>query len=93
MDHNIKTDYATLMDLFLSGKMSAGEFQVTYLDRFKTEARELSESLYGLLQGLFADVDMYSTDPELLKSWPDNYIDERALREKVKHALDQLREG
>jgi hypothetical protein len=93
MGHNINTDYATLMDLFLAGKMSAKEFQVAYLDRFKREDREMSESLYELLQGLFADVDMFSTDPELLEGWPDQYIDETALREKVKHALNQLREG
>jgi hypothetical protein len=46
--------YLLLLEQFLSGAMSAEEFQTTYLDRFKNED-ELDEGLFLLLDELFAE--------------------------------------
>jgi hypothetical protein len=83
-------DYRTLLEQFLSGAMSAEEFQTTYLDRFKNETRRLEEPLFELLDGLFGDVDAFTTDPSLLAEDPKYYVDEETLRKKVKAAVSQI---
>jgi hypothetical protein len=89
---DVYTEYGALIDRFLNGEMSAQEFRSAYLDRFKKEERMLDESLFELLQGLFGDVDVFSTDLALLEQEPELYIDETALRQKAKQALKRLRE-
>jgi hypothetical protein len=87
---NVYAEYGMLLDRFLSGAMTVEEFQVTYLDRFKTEERPLDEPLYQLLDELFGDVDAFGTDPKLFVEHPDFYLDENGLREKVRRAAARL---
>ena len=86
------TDYAQLLGRFLSSEMSVGAFQKVYLDRFKNETRKLDESLFDLLDGLFGDVDAFTTDSELLAENPAFYLDEARLREKVRQVANRLSE-
>ena len=83
---DVSVDYGLLLEQFLDGAMSAEEFQSTYLDRFKNERRRLEDALFDLLDGLFGDVDSFSTDPKLLAENPGFYLDERQLREKTRAA-------
>lgn len=73
-----------LLDRFLSNPVSVEEFRTTYLDRFKGEVRQLDEPLYQLLDGLFGDVDAFTTDSLLLADHPDFYLDENQLKKSSK---------
>lgn len=86
------TDYAQLLDRFLCGEMSVESFQKVYLDRFKNETRKLDALLFDLLDGLFGDVDAFTTDSELLTENPTFYLDEAKLREKVLQVANRLSE-
>lgn len=81
--------YQELIEHFLSGTMPVDEFQLTYLDRFKKEV-ELEEPLFELLDELFADVDSFTSDPQLLEEKPALYLNEATLREKVQRAAARL---
>ncbi|MCC6504632.1 MAG: hypothetical protein IT475_04220 [Aquimonas sp.] len=84
------TDYELLLNRFLEGEQSAEEFQHVYLARFKGEERKLDEPFFELLDGLFGDVDAFTTDQELIADNPGFYLNEVALREKVYLVLKQL---
>lgn len=81
--------YKELFERFLSGRMPVEDFQATYLGRFKSEG-PLEESLYQLLDRLFGDVDSYTADPKLLADNPNFYLDEAALRRRVREAALHL---
>jgi Bacterial self-protective colicin-like immunity len=87
----IYDEYETLIAGFVDGKTSAEEFQRAYLDRFKTEVRDLNEPLYQVLEDLFGDVDVFSASSELLEHWPHLYIDGTVLKERAKRALERLK--
>lgn len=87
---DVYVEYGLLLDLFLNRKISVEEFQATYLDRFKNEQRQLDEPLFELLDGLFGDVDAFSTDLELIAENPEYYLDEAGLREKVRAVATSL---
>lgn len=88
--NNVDVEYRMLLDRFLSNPVSVEEFRTTYLDRFKGEVRQLDEPLYQLLDGLFGDVDAFTTDSLLLADHPDFYLDENQLKEKVRSAAGRL---
>jgi hypothetical protein len=50
----------------------------------------MDEALYELLEGIFGDVDSFTTDQELLAENSDFYLDELQLREKVRQASIRL---
>lgn len=89
---DVYDDYELLLGQFLGGAMSVGEFQMAYLQRFKSEKRRLGGELYELLEGLFGDVDAFTTDSELLAENPVFYLDEARLREKVQQVANRLSE-
>lgn len=81
--------YRSLLEQFLNGWISVDEFQARYLERFKNEGH-LDGRLFDLLDELYGDVDSFTTDWELLAESPDFYLDEAALREKVRNAVIRL---
>lgn len=83
-------EYEDILGRFLEGTISAEEFQRAFLGQFKNENRHLNDQLFELLDGLFSDVDAFTTDPELVAENPRFYLDEAMLREKTSHALKQL---
>lgn len=88
------TDYGLLLQGFLTGTMSAVDFQRAYLDRFKNESRKLDDALFEVLDELFGDVDAFVADPNLLANLdvenPGFYLDEKALRKKVSQAAEHI---
>jgi hypothetical protein len=87
---DICQEYELLCEKYLAGAMPVEEFQTVYLDRFKNEQRSLDEALYELLEGIFGDVDSFTTDQELLAENSGFYLDELQLREKVRQASIRL---
>ena len=57
---------------------------------FKNEKKLLGNDLYEVLEGVFGDIDSFTTDPELIADKPDFYVTESGLREKVKTASNRL---
>ena len=74
--------------------MTAEEFQLAYLDKFKSETRTFDEDLFELLDGLFADVDAFGSDPKILAvlqaERPGCYLDEQSLRNRVSEVSQRL---
>ena len=83
-------EYRNLSERFLREELSAEQFQAMFLEGFKHETRQLDEPLFFLLDELFGDVDCYTSNPELLAEEKDFYVDEHALRDKVRQALGQM---
>lgn len=80
--------YAILLRLFAAGAMSADEFEVVFLRLYKDDATDWPPELFCVLDGLFADVDDYCSDPKLRLSVGG--LDEEALRAKCDLALAEL---
>jgi hypothetical protein len=79
------SEYHALFEKFLNGSMTVEEFRDTYLAQFKNEER-LGEPLFEILDQVFGDVDLFTTDRELCAEKPELYLDEAALRERVRIA-------
>ncbi len=88
---DVKKEYEALICLFLCGNLSVDEFQLKYMNKFKTESRVLSGGLYEVLEEVFGCVDSFTTDVELLSEKPNFYLTELQLREKMERAADRLR--
>lgn len=57
--------YTALITQFVDGKISASQFEASYLELFKNETEILPEDVYSVLNSLFSDVDAYCKDPVL----------------------------
>jgi len=79
--------YILLITQFVTGDITASQFEVSYLEMFKNEAKELPEDTYDVLNSLFSDVDAYCGDPELRDD--DDLCDEE-LMSSAKEALKKL---
>jgi len=79
--------YMELIRSFLAYDLTACEFEQQYLELFKTDNERRVESVYNILDKLFADVDAFCADPELRD---EDDIDEDELRRKCKDALEKL---
>lgn len=82
-------EYMLLLQQFLNGSLSVDEFQKTYLARFKNE-EPMNEKLFELLDELFADLDSFTSDAKLLARKPGFYIDESALRNRVRNIAERI---
>jgi hypothetical protein len=82
--------YAILLRLFAAGAMSADEFEVVFLRLYKEDSTDWSPELFEVLDGLFADVDDYCSDPRLRQSVGG--LDAEDLRAKCEVALADLRD-
>lgn len=90
----VRQEYAALMIEFVSGAMSATEFEKRYLEKFKSERRRLDEWTYRILDEVFGHVDAFCADEELYErlavenpGWP---LNDAQLREKVQEAVARL---
>lgn len=79
--------YKVLINSFLERKITADEFQAKYLSIFKKEEGELTEHEFNELDGLFADVDSFCSDPDLFESGD---LDEPMLRTQAKIVFQRL---
>lgn len=79
--------YILLITQFVTGEISASQFEIAYLDMFKSENDELPEYVYNALNNLFSSVDAYCGDSELRD---DEDLDDGELVAKAKEALENL---
>lgn len=79
--------YILLITQFVTGDITASQFEVLYLKMFKGEARELPKDVYDVLNGLFCDVDAYCGDTELRD---DGDLGDEELLISAKEALKKL---
>jgi hypothetical protein len=78
------------MDDFISDKMSAAEFENSYLSAIKSERRMLADDVFPILQELFEDADAYVPYPDL-RTDPED-LDDDQLRACAIRARRTLRE-
>jgi len=79
--------YILLLMQFVSGKITAAQFERSYLEMFKNEQEVFPENVYEVLNNLFLDVDAYCGDPSL-RTKED--LDDDGLRSRAKEALKKL---
>lgn len=58
--------YKEMIRRFVLGEATADEFETAYLRKFKHDSSQVPGPEFEILDGLFADVDDYVADPELL---------------------------
>ena len=75
--------YTDLIRSFLDGRMSAQEFEATYLAMFAAEPAFLPEGEFLILDKLFADVEAFVSDTTLIGP---NDLDEQQLRAESEEA-------
>jgi hypothetical protein len=90
-DHDVIVDYKNMIESFLNNNISLQEFILTYLEFFKKEKRLYKDEIYYILDELFGDVDMCTSDNYLLSVHFEFYIDESTLRKKAHDALQKLK--
>lgn len=90
----VHQDYVSLMNAFVSGAISAPEFERQYLEKFKNERRPLDEWTYRILDEVFGHVDAFTADEALYQQvsdenpgWP---LTEAQLKKKVREAAARL---
>ncbi|WP_199317602.1 colicin immunity domain-containing protein [Richelia sinica] len=83
--------YINLIKDFVSRTISANEFEKKFIQMFKVENNFSSKKQFNILDKLFADVDAYCSDSDLIED-PEFDITEEELRLSAKEALNQLEE-
>lgn len=79
--------YQQLVESFVAGKLSAVQFEATYLRLFKHDTSR-SKEVYPILSNLFWAVEDFCIYPELRD---ENDLDENQLLQAAKVALEDLR--
>ena len=80
--------YRDLIRSFTGGGISADEFETSYLSQFKDDPNQVTGDEFDVLDGLFADVDAYVSDPTLRAS--AGGISGEELRERARAAYARL---
>jgi hypothetical protein len=80
--------YVDLISAFVGRKIEAGVFESEYLHAFKNDPTDWPEDSYQVLDGLFGDVDAFSSDRDLRNA---DGLDEEQLRTKAAVALERLK--
>ncbi|MGA8126314.1 MAG: colicin immunity domain-containing protein [Mycobacterium sp.] len=83
--------YRDLISDFIGGRVSAHNFESTYLQVFKTDKDQVPGREFNVLENLFSAVDDYVADPELRKKVSGLGDDE--LRTSAKEAYAELYEN
>ena len=79
--------YILLIRQFLAGRITASQFEFSYLEVFKNEEETLPEEVYNILNVLFLDVDAYCEDAGLRD---EEDLSQEALIASAKRALKKL---
>jgi hypothetical protein len=87
----ITEEYRVILQSFIDGRLSVSAFETAYLDKFKNETRDISESDFEVLDELFGDVDSYTSDADLIADNPDFYLSEDQLKQRVLEAIVKLK--
>lgn len=81
------SQYILLLIQFVTGKITATQFELAYLEMFKNETEAFPEDIYETLNNLFSDVDAYCGDPSLRD---EEDLDDEGLMASAKRALERL---
>lgn len=87
---HIANEYKNLLLDFLDKKISSDSFQEKYIDKFKSEEREIPENLYEILEDIFAICDSFTKDDHLIKEYGNYYLNEDEFMEKLKNIYNTL---
>ena len=80
--------YILLITQFVTGEITASQFESRYLEMFKTETVQFPENEYDALNKLFSDVDTYCGGPDLRD---DGDLGDEELLGCAKRALESLK--
>lgn len=80
--------YRSMIKRFIDGESSADEFETEFLSYFKSDTKQTVSNEFDVLDGLFADVDDYVSDPGLRASVGG--LDEHQLRQRATTAYHRL---
>jgi hypothetical protein len=80
--------YAVLLRAFADRRIDADEFEILFLQLYKSDGTQWSDDLFELLDSFFARVDAYCADPELRERVGG--LDEDALRGQAVELLARL---
>ena len=85
------SSYLDLIDRFLGRDISAGDFQISFLQAVKSERRILGDPVFPVLEELFEDADAY-VDRAELRTEAEDLDDEQLLASalRARHALRGL---
>ncbi len=81
--------YIKLLQSFADRKISADEFEQRFLQLFKGDNNLQPAREFQILDKLFADVDAYCSDPDLIED-PRFDIGEVQLQVSAQETLDKL---
>jgi len=79
--------YITLLHEFLSGQITAKEFETKYLHQFKEDNRHFPGEIFTILNRLFTDCDAFNANPALRGS---NDLDEQQLLASCRTTYERL---
>ena len=80
--------YISLLNQFVSGAITAPEFEMSYLEMFKHDETDIPIFAWRVLNELFLDTDAYCADPDLRD---EDDLDEKQLLASAQRTLDILR--
>ena len=81
--------YVVLIGAFVTGHISAEQFEPIYLALFKTDPGGRPEPVFQVLDALFSDVDTYDSNAGTTDF---GWIDEAELHARAATALERLLE-
>ena len=80
--------FVNLIRDFTENKLTGTQFETEYNKLFMNDQSPTTDREFEILDGLFADVDDYTSDPELRARVGG--LDDDELRARAKRRLDQL---
>lgn len=80
--------YEPLIREFVSGELTADQFETGYLAEFKRDRGQTPGPEFEALDGLFADVDDYVADADLRRR--AGGLDEEQLRDRARVVYERL---
>ncbi|WP_280366304.1 colicin immunity domain-containing protein [Nocardia wallacei] len=80
--------YEPLIREFVSGELTADQFETAYLAEFKRDRGQTPGPEFEALDGLFADVDDYVADADLRRR--AGGLDEEQLRDRARVVYERL---
>lgn len=88
--NNITRDCIALVASYQNGKISVDDLIASYFGIYLVDNRSLPDGEFMVLDEIFACLDGYTTDSDLLNRNPDYYLNEEQLRECLKKAVAKL---
>ena len=83
--------YEPILRQFIDGQTTADAFESAYLSFFKNDQHQVVGEEFDVLDGLFADIDEYVSEPELRAT--TGGIDADELRKRAERAYSALFDG